>query len=107
MQPRALGQRVSDEFTVQVCRIHHRELHRQGDEAAWWGKIHIDPLPVALRLWQHTRLNGTVIPIRGGTELGSAIAREASQKGPSGTALDPSIDAGRSACKTVDGCTNQ
>src|SRR5262245_39635823 len=58
MQPRALGHRVSDEFTVPVCRAHHRELHRQGDEAAWWDKVHIDPLPVALRLWQHTRLNG-------------------------------------------------
>src|SRR5262249_35386574 len=34
MQPRALGHRVSDEFTVPVCRIHHRELHRYGDEAA-------------------------------------------------------------------------
>jgi len=58
MQPRALGHRVSDEFTVPVCRIHHRELHRQRDEVAWWGKFSIDPLPVALRLWQHTRLNG-------------------------------------------------
>jgi hypothetical protein len=57
MQPRALGHRVSDEFIVPVCRVHHRELHRQGDEAAWWDKVHIDPLPVALRLWQHTRLN--------------------------------------------------
>ena len=34
-QPRALGYRVSDEFTVPVCRIHHRELHRSGDEAGW------------------------------------------------------------------------
>src|SRR5262249_31433569 len=58
MQPCALGHRVSDEFTVPVCRIHHRELHRHGDEVAWWGKSSIDPLPVALRLWQHTRLNG-------------------------------------------------
>src|SRR5262245_43156317 len=57
-QPRGLGYRVSDEFTVPVCRIHHRELHRSGDEAAWWQKLNIDPLPVALRLWQHTRLNG-------------------------------------------------
>src|SRR5436309_11382025 len=56
-QPRALGNRVSDEFTVPVCRIHHRELHRSGDEAAWWQKLNIDPLPVALRLWQHTRLD--------------------------------------------------
>ena len=53
-QPRGLGYRVSDEFTVPVCRIHHRELHRSGDEAAWWQKLNIDPLPVALRLWQHT-----------------------------------------------------
>jgi ERF superfamily len=57
MQPRALGRRVSDEFTVPICRTHHRELHRQGDEAAWWDKVRIDPLPVALRLWQHTRLD--------------------------------------------------
>jgi hypothetical protein len=107
MQPRALGHRVSDEFTVPVCRTHHRELHRQGDEAAWWDKVHIDPLPVALRLWQHTRLNGAVISISGGAELGSAAATEASQQGPPGTKLDPGIDPGSSACKTVDGCTRQ
>ena len=28
--------KVSDEFTVPLCRGHHRELHRCGDEAAWW-----------------------------------------------------------------------
>ena len=32
-QPRALGRKVSDEYTVPVCRLHHRELHRYGDEA--------------------------------------------------------------------------
>ena len=36
-QPRALGRKVSDEYTVPVCRLHHRELHRHGDEASWWG----------------------------------------------------------------------
>jgi hypothetical protein len=46
---------VSDEFTVRVCRVHQRELHRSGDEAAWWQKLNIDPLPVALRLWQHSQ----------------------------------------------------
>jgi ERF superfamily len=66
-QPRALGYRVSDEFTVPVCRIHHRELHRSGDEAAWWQKLNIDPLPVALRLWQHTRLNGDELAPSGGS----------------------------------------
>jgi len=54
-QPRALGRRVSDEFTVPICRLHHRELHRSGDEAAWWRRLNIDPLPVALKLWQQTR----------------------------------------------------
>jgi hypothetical protein len=54
-QPRALGRRVSDEFIVPVCRVHHRELHRSGDEAAWWHRLNIDPVPVALRLWQETR----------------------------------------------------
>jgi hypothetical protein len=49
---------VSDEFMVPVCRVHHRELHRSGDEAAWWRRLNIDPIPVALRLWQHSRADG-------------------------------------------------
>jgi hypothetical protein len=59
-QPRALGRKVSDEFTVPVCRVHHRELHRHGDEAAWWQTINIDPLPIARGLWLHARPNGAV-----------------------------------------------
>jgi hypothetical protein len=35
--------------------VHHRELHGQGDERAWWTKFNIDPLPIALSFWQHTR----------------------------------------------------
>jgi hypothetical protein len=57
-QPRALGRKVSDEFTVPVCRLHHGELHRVGDEAAWWTKAGIDPLPVALELWRQSREGG-------------------------------------------------
>ena len=37
-QSRALSRKVSDEFTVPLCRGHHREVHRSGDEAAWWDK---------------------------------------------------------------------
>jgi hypothetical protein len=61
-QPRALGRRVSDEFVVPVCRTHHRELHRSGNEAAWWQRLSIDPIPVALRLWQQTRSDDPTRP---------------------------------------------
>jgi ERF superfamily len=54
-QPHALGRRVSDEFTVPLCRVHHRDLHHKGDEAAWWQAVKIDPLPLALKLWRQTR----------------------------------------------------
>jgi hypothetical protein len=62
-QPRAMGRRVSDEFTVPVCRVHHRELHRAGNEAAWWERLNIDPLPVALKLWQQTRSDNELTPM--------------------------------------------
>ena len=51
-QPRALGRKVSDEFTVPLCREHHRELHRIGNEAAWWANLKIAPLEVAKDLWE-------------------------------------------------------
>jgi hypothetical protein len=54
-QPRALGRKVSDEYTVPVCRLHHRELHGYGDETSWWAAVSIDPLPIALELWRRSR----------------------------------------------------
>ena len=54
-QPRALGRKVSDEFTIPVCRLHHRELHRYGDEASWWVGVNVDPLPIAVELWRRAR----------------------------------------------------
>jgi hypothetical protein len=53
-QSRALGRKVSDEFTVPLCRTHHREVHRYGDEGAWWQKTGIDPLTAARALWLKT-----------------------------------------------------
>jgi hypothetical protein len=67
-QPRALGRRVSDEFIVPVCRTHHRELHRSGNEAAWWQRFNIDPIPVALRLWQQTRSDDPTIEPKASTQ---------------------------------------
>jgi hypothetical protein len=53
-QWRALGRKVSDEFTVPLCRTHHREIHRRGNEESWWGKTGIDPLPAARAFWLET-----------------------------------------------------
>ena len=54
-QPRALGRKVSDEFTVPLCRVHHRDLHRRSDEKAWWEAAKIEPMGIAQRLWRETR----------------------------------------------------
>jgi hypothetical protein len=59
-QPSALGRKVSDEFTVPLCRGHHREVHRCGDEAAWWKKTGIDPSAAARMLWLKTHPLPTV-----------------------------------------------
>jgi hypothetical protein len=53
-QSRALGRKASDEFTVPLCRGHHGEVHRCGDEANWWKKTGIDPIAAARTLWLKT-----------------------------------------------------
>ena len=53
-QSRALGRKVSDEFTVPLCRGHHRELHRFGNEEAWWSSVDVDPTTSARALWLQT-----------------------------------------------------
>jgi hypothetical protein len=76
VQPRALGRRASDEYTVPLCRTHHRALHRYGDEAAWWASVNLDPVAVARELWERTRLNGPTGPFM------SPRDRSASPSGP-------------------------
>ena len=53
-QPKGLGIKVSDEFTVPLCAIHHTENHATGDERRWWQEHKIDPLAVAQELWKAT-----------------------------------------------------
>jgi len=89
-QPRALGRRASDEFIVPVCRLHHGELHRSGDEVAWWQGFNIDPLPVALRLWQHTRADGELTPVMQAQAVKTADVKPAAQ----GAASDGASESG-------------
>jgi hypothetical protein len=60
-QSRALGSKVSDEFTVPLCRGHHREVHHCGDEPVWWLKMRINPMPPARELW----LKSHPLPVHG------------------------------------------
>ncbi len=55
VQPRALGRKASDEFTVPLCRGHQRAAHRSGNERAWWKAAGINPIKIARQLWTRTR----------------------------------------------------
>jgi ERF superfamily len=71
----ALGRKVSDEFTVPLCRGHHRELHRCGDEPVWWLKVRINLLLKARALWLKTHplpRIGQNITVEGTTSVASA-----------------------------------
>jgi len=61
-QPRSLGRKVSDEFTVPLCRTHHQELHRHGNEANWWANVQVAPLPIAKELWEASQIHATRSP---------------------------------------------
>lgn len=55
-QPRAMAMKVSDEYTLPLCAVHHDEVHRTGDERAWWARRgKIEPLKIAARLWAASR----------------------------------------------------
>ncbi len=78
LQGRGLGQKVSDEYTVPLCAIHHRALHDAGREVEWWASVNIDPAPVALGLWRASQR----IPVEdeivaGGQAAGMAGAPDA------------------------------
>ena len=53
-QPRAIGLKVSDEFTVPFCRGHHRQLHQAGNEVVWWDTLKINTLETTKHLCEQT-----------------------------------------------------
>ena len=62
-QPRAIGLKVSDEFTVPLCRGHHRQLHQAGNEVAWWEDLQINALEIARGLWEQTHRTSVAVSI--------------------------------------------
>jgi len=77
-QPKTLGRKVSDEFTVPLCRGHHREIHRCGDEAVWWNRVGIDPIVPARALW----LESHPLPTARGDEQSRAEPDQRIKRGP-------------------------
>ena len=54
-QPRAMGRKVSDEFTVPLCNVHHNDLHTWGNERLWWANKKLEPIRAATDLWKRSR----------------------------------------------------
>lgn len=105
-QPSALGRKVSDEFTVPLCRIHHRELHRAGNEIVWWSAAGIDPLPVAYTMWQQTRLLDPTSGERSASNTGErqVVLNNRTQGGNSRN--EPNlIDCTVSSLRQIQGCS--
>jgi D-glycero-D-manno-heptose 1,7-bisphosphate phosphatase len=50
IQARTWSRKVSDEFTVSLCRVHHQNLHQNGNENTWWANLQIASLPIAKQL---------------------------------------------------------
>ena len=57
-QSKGVALKVSDEFTVPLCAIHHSENHATGDERAWWAKHNSEPLAIARSLWEESCKRG-------------------------------------------------
>lgn len=46
------GEKASDKWTVPLCREHHDDQHKAGNELLWWASKKIDPFGLALALYQ-------------------------------------------------------
>jgi ERF superfamily protein len=78
------GRKVSDRFTVPLCRLHHHELHRRGNERVWWEEKGIDPLSIAKALWDktHAPTSDEIIGHAGDAVNGKSVADHPSLAGP-------------------------
>ena len=87
--PPPLGRKASDEFTVPLCRSHHRSVHRAGNEQVWWQQAGIDPLKVARKLWKHTHTDERRIKPDPARTPAIASDRAAEPEGPAPTTQSP------------------
>jgi len=91
-QIRALGRKVSDEFTVPLCRTHHREVHRGANESAWWNRFRVDPSLVAATLWAQSRLGQSAAELANNNE---SVAPPEATPDPASVAVLPNAPRNR------------
>jgi hypothetical protein len=102
-QGRALARKVSDEFTVPVCRTHHREIHRCVDESSWWRNIGTDPLAAARTLRLETHPLARSEPTAANNEAANNEATPNARRNNSGaTAIGPMAYKSQSKTNRVD-----
>jgi ERF superfamily len=106
-QKPALGRKVSDEFAVPLCRLHHRELHRAPDEPRWWQAARIEPLKIARALWKASRSprdagaevagNASLPETRtsAGTEAGGQTSEQVGPSAPPASGPDDAAGVGK------------
>jgi hypothetical protein len=97
-----LGRRVSDEFSVPLCRGHHRALHRFGNEAAWWEEAGIDPIKIARNLWNETRRNGGRDLVTGSGRPEDAKTTDPIVQSRSGVVISRSVNPSSPAAQEPD-----
>jgi hypothetical protein len=99
-QPRAHGRKFCDEFAVPLCRGHQEELHRHGNERAWWANLQIAPLPIAQDLWAASPVHGPAEAAVKAAPLAAILGSEASWSAPAGRSTVPSLTSSRSSRRT-------
>jgi hypothetical protein len=81
-QSKGLSLKVSDEFTVPLCAIHHHNIHTTGKEREWWQERSIDPLKIADALWKKSQErdpSSTRAVALEGSALGDGVAKPTDQ----------------------------
>ena len=95
-QPRAMGSKVSDEWTVPLCPLHHRSLHDAGVEEEWWHAKGIDAKGEAETLWRQRHRNpaltggvaAAVAPDSAATRDGNPPAPDLANPAPTSPPMD-------------------
>jgi hypothetical protein len=54
-QSRGVSLKVSDEFTVPLCALHHSGEPQDGRRRRWWHERNLDPLAATSELWRQSR----------------------------------------------------